>query len=154
MKFSLSRLAFLAILMVGMVFLIGCEKEEADVTSSTDETVTTENTEENGEEVMSTESEVVETDTGEVVEGVEYDPKDDQAIFDAAFETLDVSKCEAIQNTISKKNCVTTVTMKVAKTSEDPTVCDPLVDETLKTKCLNDLGSEIPPPADPDTIEE
>ncbi|MFA5842206.1 MAG: hypothetical protein WC882_00805 [Candidatus Gracilibacteria bacterium] len=154
MKNLLSRFAFLAILIVGTFFLIGCEQEAVDVTSSTDDTVTTGNTEENGGDEMSIESDIVEFDTGDLVEGVDYDPKDDQAIFNAAFETLDVSKCDAIQNTISKENCVTTIVMKVAKISEDPTVCDPLLDETLKTKCLNDLGSEIPSPADSADVEE
>ncbi|MFA6436514.1 MAG: hypothetical protein WCW30_05280 [Candidatus Gracilibacteria bacterium] len=136
MKNLLSRFAFLAILIVGTFFLIGCEKE----------TVITEDTE---GDVMSIESEIIEAEaeteieTENALDGEEYDPAQESSNFDAAMESLDVSKCNDIQNETAKESCISNVAIEASKTSKDPTVCDPVTNETAKATCLGNLGKDL-----------
>lgn len=147
MKFPLNRLVFLSFFsfaVLSLFLLSGCEKEDVAEDNGEENTTIEEST---GEETVTPET--TDTDESTVIEpaldGDEYDPAEESANFDVAMESLDVSKCDNIENETAKESCISNVAIEAAKTSTDPAICDVVTNETAKATCLEKLGSAIEP---------
>lgn len=146
MKFHFNRLSLLSlfsIILLSLALVSGCGKEDAVENNGEENTTIEEST---GEETVTPET----TESAESIviepalDGDEYDPAAESANFDVAMESLDVSKCDTIENEIAKESCISNVAIEAAKTSTDPTICDVVTNEIAKATCLEKLGSAIP----------
>lgn len=139
---------FTAVAMTALL-LVGCGQED-DPSVETNTVVS--------DDVTNTVEEP--TGTGEVTEipfdeenVKEYDATADNAVFEVAVETLDLTACNTIENTSAREGCVNNVVIQMAKTSTDAAVCDQTMSEEAKNNCLSVLGSKVPKTEDDAPVE-
>ncbi|HCW32943.1 MAG: hypothetical protein UT55_C0003G0003 [Candidatus Peregrinibacteria bacterium GW2011_GWE2_39_6] len=71
-------------------------------------------------------------------EGTEtHRAEDETAALESAVKAGDVEQCATLDNPIMKESCETNAIITKAKQTQDPTLCEAILDEDSKVYCLN-----------------
>lgn len=115
-------------------FVIGGCSADTDTEITSDTSTTVEVDEETTEETSGSESSTSSTTVENEEETTQ--PADDAAAMTEALETLNLSTCDEIENSLSRESCITSVVMAQVRATGVTDLCVNITDEPSRADCM------------------